>query len=65
MARAVVSVDGKEMVVEGRAAVMVAYLAENQHRVNPAEKGEMTFSFGHAGVTPSLRAVDPQREVGG
>lgn len=64
MARVVVSVEGKEVVVEGRAAVMVAYLAKNQDRVNVAEKGDVTFNFGHGEMTPKIVAIDAQLVVG-
>lgn len=65
MAQLVVQVDGRAIVVEGRAAEMIGYLAENASRVNVAQKGDVTFHFGEAQITPTITAIDAPLAVGG
>lgn len=56
-AQVVVQVGDREVTVEGRAAVMVAWLASNWQRVDSAERGQVAFDFAGTKVTPSVREV--------
>jgi len=63
MAQVVVLVGENRIAVEGRAAVMIAYLAEHAQRVNVAEKGAVTFNFCATDITPEIRAIDTPMTV--
>ena len=57
-ARVVVQMENQVIHVEGRAAVMVAWLASNWQRLGEAERGQVAFDFAGTKVTPSVREVD-------
>ena len=63
MAQLIVQADGERVMVEGRTAVMVAYLAANAGRVNVAQKGNVTFDFAEAEITPRITAIDAPLSV--
>ena len=63
MAQVTVMTDNDQIVVEGRTAAMVQFLAENQSRVNVAEKGDVMFHFGFNEVSPKITAMDPPLAV--
>ena len=65
MARVVVVIGGDEVQVPGRAGEMIRFLASNWERVNVAEKGDVTFNFARAEITPKVYAIDPQLRVPG
>ena len=63
MTQLVVEVGKGRTVVEGRAAELVAYLAANASRVNLPQKGNVTFHFADAEITPSINAIDAPLNV--
>lgn len=54
----VVEIAGERLVVDGRAAAMVVYLAQNGQRVNVAEKGHVAFDFYAEQISPRIHAID-------
>ena len=61
----VVEIAGERLEVGGRTAAMMQYLARNSERVNVAEKGNVTFDFCEAEITPRISAIDSRITLNG
>ena len=64
MAQVVVEIGKDRVRVEGRAAVMIAWLAKHWEMVNTPEKGDVTFNYGREQVSPAFRGVESPEVVG-